>query len=357
MENITLYFRQGSSDKVYLASIMARDSGYVVNFAFGRRGATLATGTKTQTPVPYDEAKRIYDKLVAEKTAKGYTPGVDGTPYQHTDKAHAASGVHCQLLNPIEEDQVGGLLADPAYWMQEKHDGRRLLVRKQGETVTGINRLGLVVALPKALLDDAANCREDFILDGEAIGDTLHVFDVMLIGDDNIADLGYGERHARLMKLLASFQHQHLRLVETAFTAEQKSGVLARLKADEAEGVVFKHTDAPYVAGRPASGGPPLKHKFVETASFIVGKVNAKRSVLLLLFSGDRIVPAGNVTIPANHDMPTIAQVVECRYLYAYRESGCIYQPVYLGTREDIRAEECTTSQLKYRAEQKEEAP
>lgn len=80
METITLYFRQGSSDKVYQASLLPKDGGFVVNFAYGRRGATLATGTKTQAPVNHDEAKRIYDKLIAEKTAKGYTPGADGTP-------------------------------------------------------------------------------------------------------------------------------------------------------------------------------------------------------------------------------------------------------------------------------------
>ncbi len=42
---------------------------------------------------------------------------------------------------------------------------------------------------------------------------------------------------------------------------------------------------------------------------------------------------------------------MECRYLYAFRESGSIYQPVYLGPRDDIRAAECTTAQLKYKAE------
>src|SRR5476649_1417611 len=75
MEQITLYYRQGSSDKVYQASIAQQNGGYAVHFAYGRRGTTLQTGTKTQAPVPYDDAKRIYDKLVGEKTAKGYTPG------------------------------------------------------------------------------------------------------------------------------------------------------------------------------------------------------------------------------------------------------------------------------------------
>ena len=60
---------------------------------------------------------------------------------------------------------------------------------------------------------------------------------------------------------------------------------------------------------------------------------------------------AGNVTIPPNHEIPAPGWIVECRYLYAFKESGCIYQPVYLGVRDDIRAEECTTAQLKYKAE------
>jgi bifunctional non-homologous end joining protein LigD len=123
------------------------------------------------------------------------------------------------------------------------------------------------------------------------------------------------------------------------------------MTADGCEGVVFKHTDAPYIAGRPASGGTQLKYKFCATASFLVGKVNARRSVSLLLRDGDKTQPAGNVTIPPNHEIPQAGQVVECRYLYAYRESGAIYQPVYLGARDDIKAEECTTAQLKYKAE------
>jgi bifunctional non-homologous end joining protein LigD len=47
MEQTTLYFRQGSSDKVYQASIEQQDGGYVINFAFGRRGTTLQTGSES----------------------------------------------------------------------------------------------------------------------------------------------------------------------------------------------------------------------------------------------------------------------------------------------------------------------
>lgn len=356
MENITLYFRQGSSDKIYQAGIEPKDGGYVVNFAYGRRGATLTAGTKTQVPVAHDEARRIYDKLIAEKTAKGYTPGADGTPYQGTDKASAATGIHCQLLNPIEEDQLEKLIADSEYWMQEKWDGRRLLIRKQDGRITGINRLGLAVALPQPLHDNVAACPLDLILDGEAIGDMLCVFDALLIGDEEIGGLRYAERFLRLMNLLASFQHPAIHLVETHFTRGQKQEAFDRLKSDNREGVVFKHIDAPHIAGRPASGGPQLKYKFCETASFIVGKVNAKRSVSLMLNTGRNLTAAGNVTIPPNHEVPKPGAIVECRYLYAFKESGCIYQPVYLGTRDDIPAEDCTISQLKFKAGQGEQA-
>ena len=39
----------------------------------------------------------------------------------------------------------------------------------------------------------------------------------------------------------------------------------------------------------------------------------------------------------------------KCRYLYAFRESNALYQPVYLGPRQDIEQHECVLSQLKYK--------
>ncbi len=91
-----------------------------------------------------------------------------------------------------------------------------------------------------------------------------------------------------------------------------------------------------------------MKYKFVESASFIVTARNAKRSVTLGLYDGNELVCAGNVAIPPNHAVPAVGEVVETRYLHAFRESGSIYQPVYVGKRCDPAAE-CTTDQLKYK--------
>jgi bifunctional non-homologous end joining protein LigD len=71
-------------------------TGSSVTFAYGRRGSTMSTGSKTSSPVDYDEAKRVYDNLVREKTAKGYTPGTDGTPYVRRQQRQAALGLGCR---------------------------------------------------------------------------------------------------------------------------------------------------------------------------------------------------------------------------------------------------------------------
>jgi bifunctional non-homologous end joining protein LigD len=132
---------------------------------------------------------------------------------------------------------------------------------------------------------------------------------------------------------------------------DDKLETYEELRAANREGVVFKDMDAPYSPGRPNSGGPQLKFKFVESASFIVTGINLKRSVMLGLYDGDTLVPAGNVTIPPNHAIPQVGNVVEARYLYALKQSGSIYQPVYLGVRADIPASECVVEQLKYKSE------
>ena len=111
-DRITLYYREGSSDKVYQAAIEPNGGGFVVNFAFGRRGSTLKTGTKTHEPVDYAAARKIYDRLVKEKTGKGYTPGESGTPYQQTELEARATGVLPQLLNSIDEAEGEKLVAD-----------------------------------------------------------------------------------------------------------------------------------------------------------------------------------------------------------------------------------------------------
>jgi bifunctional non-homologous end joining protein LigD len=160
------------------------DGSIVVNFAYGRRGSTLTTGTKTSSPVDNDTAKKIFTKLVNEKKTKGYTEGEDGTPYSHSEKQ--SSGILPQLLNPIEEADVERLLHDDDFCAQEKFDGRHLLVRKQSGQTEGINKKGLIVGLSATVVQDVGKLSRDFIQDGEAIGDVYHTFDLLELNGENL---------------------------------------------------------------------------------------------------------------------------------------------------------------------------
>lgn len=364
-ESITLYYKDGSSDKVYSAHL---EEGYdptkagggsglwLVNFAYGRRGATLTTGTKTQAPVPYAAAKKAYDAMVKAKTAKGYTVGESGVPYQHSDKEQRDSGLHPQLLNMIEEAEVERLIVDDNYGMQEKKDGVRMMTRKVDSTVEGINKLGLTRALPQPVEDGLRRYRSDFEADGECVGEILHLFDILNLDGFDHRPLSYKDRYLALMNLVAGNPPAggKIQLVPTAWNETEKRAMLEALRKANAEGVVFKRLDAPYVAGRPASGGSQLKFKFVATASCIVAKVNAKRSISLNLydhFQGSELIGVGNCTIPPNYDLPKAGDVVEIRYLYCFPiPGGSLYQPVYQGTRDDIPQEDCTIQQLKFKS-------
>lgn len=68
-----LGYQQGNSDKVYEVDLCeVGPDQFVVNFRYGRRGATLRDGTKTATAVSEAVAVSIFEELVASKEAKGY---------------------------------------------------------------------------------------------------------------------------------------------------------------------------------------------------------------------------------------------------------------------------------------------
>jgi bifunctional non-homologous end joining protein LigD len=365
---ISLYYQQGSSDKEYHVQLAPQGAGWVVNFQYGRRGGALNSGTKTQQPVSEAEARKIYARLVTEKKAKGYTEGAAGTPYTGTNDKQA-SGVVPQLLNPVEEDQAGRYLTDDTWCAQEKYDGRNRLLRitltlpadRNAGTglkkVEGINKLGHIVGIPQYLVEAGVKFGPG-LLAGEDLGDRLCVFDLLDYHGADLRALPYRARYTALIHALAllpaDVQHV-LPLAPTAWTSVQKHNLWRTLKQQRAEGLVFKQVDAPYTPGRPNSGGDQLKMKFYATLSAIVARINARRSVGLHLVNagGEQRVEIGNVTIPPNQSIPQPGSVVEVRYLYAYPD-GCLFQPVYLGPRDDVRAKECGLAQLKFKRDEQE---
>ncbi len=355
-----LSFREGASDKVYNVHIKASGDGFVVNFEYGRRGAALNAGTKTAEPVALEKATKIAEKLLKEKRAKGYTEAEGGTPYEGHEASGQDTGIRVQLLNPIEDDIAAKpYLSDPSWWMQTKYDGVRSLLLIEGDTIQRTNRKGFVVPVAIEVAEVARTrlaVTGRTVLDGEMLGTTYAPFDLLVYNGTDLRDRPYAERLALLETLVADAVEWSR--LHTYRTAEEKRQAYDKLRDAGEEGVVFKRHAAPYVAGRPNSGGDQIKRKFVATCSVIVaGHSKEKRSVQMELLdaaSGQR-VPVGNVTIPPNFGIPAVGAVVEVRYLYGMR-GGSLIQPIYAGVRDDIDVGDCTTDQIQYKGETRQAA-
>jgi bifunctional non-homologous end joining protein LigD len=347
-ESIELAFKEGSSDKVYHAELVESGDGWLVNFAYGRRGNSLATGTKTKDPIAYEDAVQVYGKLVKSKRAKGYKVEGQAVDINTVDDKQDA-GVRPQLLNEVSEDDVDKYLMNDMYCMQEKNDGRRKMLQKTGQTIQGVNKKGFVTPVTSVMLEELQKVSGSCILDGEDMGDYILLFD-----DISFPNMRYKDRYELLLNLIPDAKFKHLRVVETAWTTPEKVEMFNRLKASKAEGVVFKKVDAGFTAGRPNSGGDQFKCKFYESASCIVTSVSdVKRSIGVSVLDYDDSwapVEVGNVTVYPNQEIPKVNDIVEIKYLYYY-PNGSLYQPVLLAVRDDVDDKECLLSKLKTKRE------
>ena len=355
---ISLYFREGSSDKVYHAQIAPDGNDlYSVNFQYRRRGSTLQTGTKTTAPVALVQAQKIFDKLVAEKRAKGYTDGESGIPYSGGNLENRRFEYTPQLLNFIDEAEVLESLRHPDWLMQEKMDGVRQIVVRRGNSVTAGNRNGLSVATSSAIVNAVLALDHDCVLDGEGIGDVYWPFDLLSLDGNDIAHRPLAYRQQMLTAILGARPSKAIGRVRTAFSERDKDALLNTIRAELGEGVVFKNAHARYTPGRPASGGDALKHKFKASASCAVLSYNCGKRSVQIAVSKDaasaltlgRFIEIGNVAIPGGEPLPPIDSVIEVEYLYAFR-GGALFQPVYKGLRPDKHSPDAYAS-LKFKQE------
>jgi bifunctional non-homologous end joining protein LigD len=353
IQKISLFFKDGSSDKEYNTQLIETSGTYSVNFQYGRRGSTLTSGTKTPTPVSLEAATKIYNKLIAEKMGKGYKPGDDSGNYISVAGTPAVKEVVFipQLLNPIDESEVERYLKDDSFGAQEKKDGLHQPFHKKSGSILVTNKKGQSIGFP-ALLEASLQTVKDLLVDSEAIGSVYHAFDLLEDNGEDLRDLGYLKRYNRLEALFTSGAlgagQSNIALVPLAIGYKAKKTLYDSLK--KKEGIVFKKLNATYKPGK--AHDDMWKAKFYHELSARVAKSReGKRSVGLELLDGDKWVNVGNVTIPPNKDIPLVGSILEVRYLYAYR-GGSLYQTTYEKPRTDVDVEECTVTQIHYKHEE-----
>ena len=360
-ETIELYFQQGSSDKVYHLQLESVEERWSVHAQWGRRGSALQSDAKV-SGVAYEEAKRVYDRIIREKTGKGYriaqattngnTPISVGLP---CDKEH--SGHAPELLTPIEEPEALQFVQDASWWFQQKFDGRRLAVQKTDGQYSGINKLGQLIPIDSRLTKCLESVQaQTFLVDGEITDSRFHLWDLLNINGTDLRIQPYEIRYARLGLVFRGVD-EALRVCETAMTPKAKRAFVKVMHQSRAEGFVCKNRNAAYAGGRAAQH---FKCKFVATSSFIVGpKPAAKatdghRSIGLYLVDEDRQRFMGTVGVPERYALPHDGQIVEIRYLYCHPgPDGKVIQAKYFGKiRGDVALGDCSVSQLKLKADE-----
>jgi bifunctional non-homologous end joining protein LigD len=358
-ERAELYFQQGSSDKVYHLQLESVQDQWSVQAQWGRRGSALQSDVKV-SGTSYEEAKRVYDRILREKTGKGYQIAqatangneaiAVGLP---ATKEH--SGHTPELLTPVEEPEALLLAQDASWWFQQKFDGRRLAVQKTDGKYSGINKLGQLIPIDSRLAEslDLVQARS-FLADGEITESRFYIWDLLNVNDTDLRIQPYEIRYVHLTQHLRGVSDVLL-VCETAMTTKAKRDFVKKMHSANAEGFVCKNRNAVYAGGR---AGQHYKCKFVVTASFIVGPKPEKkasdghRSIAVYLLEENRPRFMGTVGVPDRYRLPKEGEIVEVQYLYCHPgPDGKLIQAKYFGkVRDDIQLSECAVSQLKVKA-------
>lgn len=342
MQKADLHYTGGGSDKVY----HLLQSGDILYVAYGKRGSGL-TMVKGDFPTP-EKAAAEFKKKFMEKLNKGYqiADGISGNVFgenttptiaqvdpstRRTDKT--PSGFLPQLLNEISEADAQKYIEDDAWGAQEKKNGRRhtVLLDPITKAPIGSNKLGIIIPTFVDFRYPITNVQ----LDGEAIGSKLYVFDLLAFNHWSYKDTTYIQRYVELLNFCAMYGNSSFELVPLKINTAEKQELWNKVKSSGGEGIVFKRLDAKHTAGRPNRLGDQLKVIFWQhTQAKVTGITPGKRSVAIACYDAHGANPwkaMGNVTIPANYDMPVIGDFVEIRYKYYY-ENGSLFQPQYEGT-------------------------
>jgi bifunctional non-homologous end joining protein LigD len=262
IQSTILYRPDGSSELVYHLCLKPRGGGYVVNFAHGLRATKLCSDTATPTPVHYDHAQQIYAQLVAERSAQGYL--VQERSRLDTESGDIDGAVRPRPIRPVDIDisKAEKLISNHEWWLQEKYEGKHLLIRKSDVTVDGVDGAGMIVPLPAAVTNAAKKVPFRWVMEGVCLDDTFTVFDLAQFEMMNFRGLTYMARLTALRKLLHR-PSPHLNIAETGTEFMPKLRLLKRLREEGSKGIVLRKLNGVLRRGGLAVDGYLLEGSFV----------------------------------------------------------------------------------------------
>lgn len=349
-KSTSLYSQHNGADKEYHAYVREKEGAWTVDFAHGARGGALKTGTKTDTPVDYAMAIKIFDRLVNKKKngESHYTEGAAGTAYDSIPDAKALFGMFPQQPTAINQKDLQSLIPDDGWGFQIKANGENRLFRMdENGCGHGGNKKGQLVSIPSHWVEEF-RAFGPFVANGEHVGDRFLAFDLLEHRGEDLRGLPQRRRYAMLCRMYEGMSNvaPSFGVIECHYSQASKQALLQHVKETQLEGIVAKNAGVAYRQGR---GTDTLKFVLREICTCIVIARNAQRSVQIGLLNGDGVVVScGNVTIPINKPVPEKDDLVDVQYMYfnGVAFEIPVYDPDNKSPRKDVDRDECSFQQI-----------
>lgn len=271
--------------------------------------------------------------------------------------------IKAELLTDANDEQVKRLMLDDNWVWQEKHNGDRRLIEKNGDVIRDFNRGGDVGKglPPKIIATLKAIPLHRFIIDVEFVyvgEETLYVFDILHSGDEALVTM---PASTRLSYMYSHFGFEgNVQAVLSARTPQEKLALMEYCIKIHAEGFVMKDLRAPYRPGARIN----LRFKFVKTLDAVVIGDSTERDDNGMLKNSVRLglyMPNGFLKDICGATKKSIyslkpgkgksnaplvpGDVIEIIYLYGTGTNDVV-QPRIAYKRTDKQAKDCTVSQI-----------
>lgn len=259
----------------------------------------------------------------------------------------------CQLLTAINDgESAAAVLLNPSYAVQQKFDGKRIVLHIERNSITAHNRDGLTCSISPEIVREAKafSLLAPLTLDGEWIREvkSFQTFDLLALGGTETTTLPFKARQEHLKRVFKTIKARALQLARTEYKKEEKVSLLQEVHDAQLEGIVLKHIDSPYKLDRQKD---QFKYKFTAVSSFVVTKLHSpKQSVAIAVFDANgKLVPSGDVKIRDSRFKLTEGMVIDVKYSHAFPQSHLVYQPRMISIRDDLQPDACVISQLRYK--------
>ena len=267
--------------------------------------------------------------------------------------------VRPMLASTQSAETISDAMDDPAWFAQYKYDGDRVVVEVVNGEIRVLNRAGQakVKNVGAANLEPFTALHSGrWVFDGEIVGRTLVLFDLLMATDGALTwvrDYSCTDERYKVLQALAQLLNipptgtdHAVVLAPMAMDQETKDSFLATAVAEQREGIILRRKLGIYEQGRRSMD--MIKHKLIKDADVVVTSLHAtKQSATLSVHDASgQLVEVGAASTIGKGEV-SVGDVWVVTFLYVTDpEHPRLFQPRLVSRRTDKAAAECTIDQF-----------